>query len=199
MRIQISFIALIFTFTSHAFANKQVLFLGDSITAGYGVLPEESYPALLQARWKDKGATIINAAESGSLASGMRKALDFQLKRAKPKLIVIVGGGNDARQLTPVTKIETALRSLIQAAKKSGAKVVLGEMRIFPNYGKEYVNSFMAVFPKLAKSEKVELMPFLLEGVAGDPKMNQADGFHPNADGHRRIADKVGPYLERFL
>lgn len=182
-------------------AEDHVLFLGDSITAGYGVLPSESYPSLLESRWRKAGKNlrVINAAASGSLASGTKKALDFHSKRTKPKVIVIVSGGNDARQLTPVNKIELALSESIRAAKKTGAKVVLGEMRIFPNYGKEYYEAFTAMYSRLAKAEKVELLPFLLEGVAGEPTLNQPDGFHPNAEGHRRIADQVAPFLERFL
>jgi acyl-CoA thioesterase-1 len=188
-------------FATAAGAETRILFLGDSITAGYGVLPGESYPALLEARWRKAGkrVTVINGAESASLASGLKKSLDFHVKRSNPKVIVIVSGGNDARQMTSPPKIEIALRDAVRAAKKSGATVVLGEMRIFPNLGKEYVASFTAIYPRLAKSEKVELLPFLLEGVAGDPAMNQADGFHPNKEGHRKIADRVGPFLEKLL
>ncbi len=195
---------VLFAFLSlagYARAETTVLFLGDSLTDGYGVRREQAYPALLEQRWMKSGRKIkvINGAESGSLASALPERIDFYSKRFKPNLIVIATGGNDARQLTPVDKIEDSLRKGVSRAKATQAKVALVAMRIFPNLGKEYVTKFSAIYPRVAKSEGVTLIPFLLDKVAGDRELNQPDGFHPNAAGHAKIAETLAPELEKLL
>lgn len=192
---------LLFFASLQAFAEDTVLFLGDSLTAGYGVLSEESYPSLLEAEFKKDGRSVkvVNGAESGSLSSSLPTRLEFYLKRFKPKLVVVASGGNDARQLTDVAQIEKNLKLTVEAAKKSGAKVALQSMEIFPNLGKEYVERFKEIYPRIAKQSKVTLLPFMLKDVAGKPELNQKDGFHPNAKGHEVISRFLKPHLEKLL
>ena len=194
-------IVLLFLSFSVWAEDKVVLFLGDSLTAGYGVLKEESYPELLGVAWNKEGRKIkiINGAESGSLASSLPSRLDFFLKRFKPHLIVIASGGNDARQLTKISEIEKSLKQTIEISQKSGAKVALQAMEIFPNLGKEYVDQFKVMYPRLAQKTKVTLLPFMLKNIAGKSEFNQADGFHPNAKGHDMISQFLKPYLEKLL
>lgn len=181
--------------------QKLILFLGDSLTAGYGVKKEESYPEVLREDWVKQGRAIqiINGAESGSLSSSLVERLNFYLKRFDPFMVIIASGGNDARQLTPIPVIEKSLTDAVQLAKAKAKVVVLVQMRIFPNLGKNYAEQFAAIYPKVAKAEKVNLLPFFLEGIAGRPELNQADGFHPNANGHKKISEFLKPRLEKWL
>ncbi|MGE0763840.1 MAG: arylesterase [Bdellovibrionales bacterium] len=193
---------LFILFCSPLFAAESViLFLGDSLTAGYGVRREESYPERLSIRLKAKAPNIkvINGAESGSLSSSLNSRLNFFLNRFKPKLIVIASGGNDARQLTDIKEIEKNLAAAIDLGKKSGATVALAQMQIFPNLGKEYADAFKKLYPRLARNHKIVLLPFPLTGVAGVAELNQSDGFHPNAKGHEKISLFLQPYLEKLL
>jgi acyl-CoA thioesterase I len=201
MKLKLFLNIVVFLMGYPAVAETVILFAGDSLTAGYGVLKKESFPSLLEEEWLSAGrqVRIINAAQSGSLASALAGQLEFHLKRAKPAVIVIISGGNDARQLAPTAAIEKSLRAAVRKAKASGAKVFLGEMRIFPNYGKEYADGFAAIYPRVAREEKAELLPFILADIAGRAALNQADGFHPNAAGHKKIAAKIKPYLEKRL
>ncbi len=178
-----------------------ILFLGDSITAGYGVKREESYPQRLAELLRKSGRSIevINGAESGSLSSSVDSRLKFYLKRFKPDVVLIASGGNDARQFTPVREIEKNLQSAIATAASAKVKVALVQMQIFPNLGKEYADAFKAIYPSLVKGNKISLIPFFLTHVAGVPALNQADGFHPNADGHQKIAEFLKPHLEKLL
>jgi len=193
---------LLFLFTSAAQAqNKVILFLGDSITAGYGVKLEDSFPSLIETQLKtDKNPIqVINGGESGALSAQMKPRLEWFLKKTKPNLIVLIAGGNDARQMVPAEKIEKNLKEVIQLAEKNNIPVILGGMQIFTNYGEKYTKQFAELYPRLAKLAKVTLVPFILEGVAAKKEMNQYDGFHPNPDGHKVIAQNLLPFIRRQL
>ncbi len=182
--------------------EKVLLFLGDSLTAGYGVTKNESYPARLQEKIHAANSDwrVVNGAESGSLTSSLEERLKFYLNREpRPRVVVIASGGNDARQKSSTKNIETQLKSCVRLAKKAKLKVVVVGMKIFPNLGKEYAEEFAAIYPRLAKKERVKLIPFLLEGVAGLTELNQADGFHPNAKGHEKIAETLWPFIQEVL
>lgn len=181
--------------------SAKILFLGDSITAGYGVLPSESYPSLIEKRLKQAGKPIeiVNGGIDGSLSSSAPKRLEFYLRRVKPTHVVIALGGNDAMKGTPPKTIEKNLAETIKIAKKANIKIVLAGMKIFPNLGKEYIENFAAIYPRLAKKNKVVLVPFLLDKVAGQKEFNIDDGFHPNAAGHKLIADTIEPYVLKML
>ena len=177
-----------------------VIFLGDSLTAGYELPVELAFPALVQKLSGDKGRPIrvVNAGVSGDTTSGGLDRLSWLLEQ-KPELLVVGLGVNDAFRGQPVERIEQNLRAIVKRAKAAGARVLLLGMRVPTNYGPEYTEAFAAIFPRVAKSEKVTLMPFLLDGVGGHPDLNLDDGIHPNQEGHQLIAENLIVYVELAL
>ncbi|MCG8619038.1 MAG: arylesterase [Desulfobacterales bacterium] len=177
--------------------TKNVLIIGDSLTAGLGVMPEQAYPALLQARLAEMGMNqvkVVNAGISGSTSAGAYARLKWYLK-ARPHLLILALGANDGLRGLSVAEMEKKLGRAISLAKEAGIKVVLAGMEVPPNYGPEYAADFRQVFPELAGRYRIPLIPFLLEGVAGKPALNQADGIHPNPEGHQIMADTILPYI----
>jgi acyl-CoA thioesterase I len=197
-------IALVYlTVTACANANGRepfVIFLGDSLTAGHQLPADEAYPALVAKALKKKGRPIriVNAGVSGDTSAQGLDRLPWLLAQ-KPDLLVVELGVNDAFRGHPVDRIESNLRTIVTQTKAAGIRVLLLGMRIPTNYGPDYTQTFAAIYPKIAKSEKVELMPFLLEGVGGHPELNFDDGIHPNREGQQIIADNVIGYVELAL
>ncbi|MEH0021588.1 MAG: arylesterase [Desulfobacter sp.] len=180
---------------------RQVLIIGDSLTAGLGVMPEQAYPALIQERLAASGRDgikVINAGISGSTTAGAHARLKWYL-RAKPHVLILALGANDGLRGLSVREMENNLDKAISLAKSAGMQVVIAGMEVPPNYGPEYAAGFRKVFPDLAQRHQIPLIPFLLEGVAGRPELNQADGIHPNPDGHEIIAETVLPYILKSL
>lgn len=179
-------------------AGPVALFVGDSLTAGYGVEPEESWPALLNADWEKKGLPwrARNAGISGETSAGVASEVDWTLT-PEVKLVFICIGGNDGLRGLPTDQLKKNIETLIARLKKKGLRVALAGMRIPPNFGEERRREFTAVFPRIAREEKIPFMPFLLEGVAGDPALNQGDGIHPNAEGHKIVAAHVAEFLDK--
>ncbi len=178
-----------------------VLIIGDSLTAGRGVMPEQAYPFMIQERLKKSGqdnVRIINAGISGSTSAGAYARLKWYLK-AGPNVLVLALGANDGLRGLPVQEMKKNLDKAITLAKESDIRVVLAGMLVPPNYGPEYSEDFRQVFPDLAKRHQIPLIPFLLEGVAGQAGLSQADGIHPNSSGHEIIADTVLPYILECL
>jgi len=178
----------------------RVVFLGDSLTAGLGVDASEAFPALVGNTLKEQSrpVEVVNAGVSGDTTAGGLRRLDWLLKQ-KPDVVVVGLGGNDGLRGLDVKASEENLRQIVRKSQQAGARVVLLGMLIPPNYGPEYVESFRAIYPRLAKETGVELVPFLLEGVGGDPRLNQPDGIHPTAEGHRIVAQNVLPHLRNVL
>ena len=177
--------------------NKlRVVFLGTSLTAGLGVAQEEAYPARLVELLETRGLPIeaINAGVSGDTSAGGLSRLGWLL-RIPPDIIVIELGVNDGLRGLPVEMTEANLIDAVSRAKGAGARVILAGMLMPPNYGEDYTRRFAAVFPRVASQTGSILVPFLLDGVAADPKLNQADGMHPNAEGHEQIARTLLPFL----
>ena len=174
--------------------------LGDSLTEGYGLAPEQSYPSLLERMLRDRGhaVRVVNAGVSGSTSASAASRLRWQL-RSRPDVVVIALGGNDGLRGVDVAATKANLSTAIDLAKQSGARVLLAGMKIPPNYGPEYTAAFEAVFPALAKQHGVALLPFLLEGVAANPELNLPDGIHPNARGTEIVARNVLAALEPLL
>lgn len=177
-----------------------VAFLGDSLTAGYGLPEKESFPARVAALLEDEGhaVRVVNAGVSGDTTAGGLTRLDWLL-RQKPAVLVVGLGANDGlRGLAPE---ETArnLHQIVARARAAGVRVLLLGMKLPRNYGGDYFREFEAVYPDLSRELKVPLVPFLLEGVAGDPNLNLADGIHPNPVGQERVARTVLPYLRSLL
>ena len=174
-----------------------ILILGDSLTEGYGIDEDLAYPTLLEKKLNhesNKGAKrpyrIINGGISGSTTSGGVSRIDWFL-RAKPDFLILALGGNDGLRGIPVEKIKSNLIKVVNAAQSNTIPVLMAGMKIPPNYGLPYSEAFSEIFPQIAKEYKIPLLPFLLEGVGGNPKMNLPDRIHPNPDGHRVIAETV--------
>jgi acyl-CoA thioesterase-1 len=187
--------------TSAADSRPRVVFLGDSLTAGLGLPPDEAYPALLQKRIDAEGLKfhVVNAGVSGDTSAGGLSRLDWSLA-GDVRVLVVALGGNDALRGLPVSELQRNLSTIIERAQSRGIQVILAGMEAPPNFGQVYGVDFHQVYPALAKKYNVPLVPFLLEGVAGVETLNQRDGIHPTAEGARRLADNVwsvlGPTLK---
>ena len=180
--------------------SPRIVFLGDSLTAGYGIERKEAYPALIERMLEEQGidVQIINMGVSGDTTAGGLSRLEWSLKQ-KPDVLVVGLGGNDGLRGIDLAASEQNLRQIIQRARERGVRVLLLGMMIPPNYGPEYTSQFREIYPRLARELDVPLVPFLLEGVGGEERLNQADGIHPTAEGHRRIAETVLPHLRELL
>jgi acyl-CoA thioesterase-1 len=181
-------------------AEPLVVFLGDSLTAGLGLPADQAYPALLARALRDDGvaARVVNAGVSGDTsASGLRR-LPWLLAQ-RPVVVVVGLGANDALRGQPAAETERNLRAIVAQARRAGVKVLLLGMQIPPNYGPDYAGAFAALYPRVARELHVPLVPFLLAGVGGVTGLNQADGIHPTAAGHVKVAANVKPYLEDLL
>ena len=178
----------------------RVVFLGDSITAGYGLDAEQAFPAIVRDELAKDGLhiDIVNAGRSGDTTAGGLARLDWVL-RQKPDVLVVGLGGNDGLRAQDVKSSEANLRAIVTKARDAGTQVLLLGMLIPPNYGPEYTASFREIYPRIAQELNVPLVPFLLEGVGGEARLNQGDGIHPTAEGHERVAQNVLPHLREML
>ncbi len=193
------FIIILFPQTGQA---KTILFLGDSLTIGKGVLATEAYPVLVQQKLQKQSrikVDIINASRSGSTTKGALARFNWLASQRKIDVLFLALGANDGLRALPVASIEANLSRVIIAAQKKRITIVLAGMYMLPNYGKQYTKAFAHIFPKLAKKYHLILVPFLLDKVAGEKKYNQADGIHPTAKGHVIIAHTVFPYIQKAL
>jgi acyl-CoA thioesterase-1 len=177
-----------------------VVFLGDSLTAGYGLAEADAFPAVLEREMAARGrpVRVVNAGVSGDTTAGGARRVEWALSQ-RPDVLVVGLGGNDALRGLPVEETERNLRTIVESANDAGARVLLLGMRIPPNLGPDYVREFEAVYPRVARDTGAELVPFFLEGVGGVAGLNQDDGIHPTTEGQRRIAATVRPHLERLL
>lgn len=181
-------------------ASRTLTFLGDSLTAGYGLDPSEAYPALIGERIKAKGWDwkVVNAGVSGDTTAGALRRLDWLFRQPVDVLFICLGA-NDGMRGVPVAESEKNLRIIIDRAKGKGATVVLAGIQIPENYGTGYRSQFSTMFSRIAKDKGVPYLPFLLEGVAMNDELNLADRTHPNAKGHRIMAETVWKVLEPVL
>jgi acyl-CoA thioesterase I len=178
----------------------QILVFGDSLAAGFGLPPEASFPARLEARLAADGirARVVNAGVSGDTTAGGLKRLDWALAE-KPDLVILELGANDAlRGIDPET-VRANLDAMIRKIAASGAKLLLAGMLAPPNWGEAYKKRFDALYPELAKAHGVALYPFFLDGVAMEPTLNQPDGLHPNARGVAALVDRIAPHVAKLL
>jgi acyl-CoA thioesterase I len=179
-----------------------VLFFGTSLTAGYGLDPEQAFPSLIEKKAQAEGMPIkaVNGGLSGETTAGAARRIDWVL-RTPADLVVVEGGANDAlRGLSPNAaraNLEQVIARIRQ--KQPRAKIVLVQMEAPPNYGTTYTRNFRAIFSDVARKENVPLLPFLLDGVAGISRLNQADGVHPNLAGERIVADKLWKALKPIV
>ncbi|MCK5835883.1 MAG: arylesterase [Desulfobacula sp.] len=177
-----------------------VLILGDSLSAGLGVETEQAYPFLLEDMLNQKGlgVNILNGSISGSTTAGASSRLKWFF-RAKPDILLLALGANDGLRGLSTDKMTQNLENAIILAKKNGIPVILAGMKLPPNYGPAYAKAFEASFVWLAKKHDLPFVPFLLKNVAGNPSLNQADGLHPNPEGHKIIAATVFEILSEQL
>ncbi|MBI4345305.1 MAG: arylesterase [Elusimicrobia bacterium] len=176
--------------------RKVMLFLGDSLTAGYGIALEDAFPAVLDERWRKEGLawSARNAGASGATTAGVLENLDWTLA-ADVKTLLLCIGANDGLRGLELGSTRRNLSAIIEKAQARGIRVVLAGMKLPPNYGKDYAGRFEALYRDLAERHGVDLLPFLLEGVGGHPGMNLPDGIHPNEEGHRKVAETVHAFL----
>jgi acyl-CoA thioesterase-1 len=181
---------------------KVILFFGDSLTAGYGLSPEEAFPALIEKEFNKDGkpCKVVNAGLSGETSAGGLSRIDWIL-RQRIDVFVLELGANDGLRGLPVTETKKNLQGIIDKVKVKypKVKVVVIGMMVPPNMGSDYTNQFNEIFPALAKKNQATLMPFLLEGVAGNEKLNLPDGIHPNIEGHKIVARNVKKVLNPLL
>ncbi|MBX3685687.1 MAG: arylesterase [Rhodocyclaceae bacterium] len=196
-----SIFLLFFLLLASAANATGILVWGDSLSAGYGIKASESWPALLQSRLEKLGldATVVNASISGETSAGGRSRLPAALARHKPAVVVIALGANDGLRGLPLKMMGDNLTAMIDASREAGAKVVLVGMRLPPNYGPAYTTKFQNTFDEVAAASKVPLVPFLLEGIATEPALFQADGIHPVAEAQFNLLDNVWPALKPLL
>jgi len=179
-----------------------ILFLGNSLTAGYGLTPEEAFPALIQQKLDSAGYRyrVVNAGVSGETSAGGVRRIDWLL-RQPIAILVLELGANDALRGHDLTNTRANLQTIIDRtrARYPEAKIVIAGMQAPPNLGPRYTEEFRQLFVDLARSNDAALIPFLLEGVGGVPELNQEDGIHPTAAGHRIIAENVWRVLEGVI
>lgn len=183
-------------------ATKMILFYGDSLTAGYGLSTEDAFPAIVEEKLNKKGkpTKVVNAGLSGETSAGGLNRLDWVLKQPVD-IFVLELGANDGLRGLPLDQTQKNLQAIIDKvkAKYPKAKIVIAGMLVPPNMGPDYTASFRKIFPELAKKNNATLIPFLLQDVAGNEKLNIADGIHPNVEGHKIVADNVLKVIEPLL
>ena len=192
--------ALLLVAPSSALAAKTLLVFGDSLSAGYGIRPQEAWPALLEKRLSERrlNYNVANLSISGETTAGGRSRLAAVLREHRPSVVVIALGANDGLRGLPLAQMRANLEHMVTISQQAGARVALLGMRLPPNYG-PYAEQFFQTFSELAKQHKTAYLPFLLEPVATQPAMFQADQLHPTAKAQPLILDHVWPALQPLL
>jgi acyl-CoA thioesterase-1 len=182
--------------------RPSILVLGDSLAAGLGVDPSEAYPALLQKKLDTAGLNylVINGGVSGDTSAGGVRRIGWFLRRRIDVLILELGANDGLRGIAPA-ETQTNLQTIMDAARKTypNIKIVIAGMQLPPNLGREHTDAFEKIFPALADANHAALVPFLLEGVGGKPELNGPDQMHPNAEGHKIVAETVWRVLKLDL
>lgn len=195
-------LSLLLSFSINAQTKKEikVVFVGDSLTAGYGVEREKAFPFLIGEKLKKDGisAKVINGGVSGSTTANALSRMKWFLK-SKPEIMMLALGANDGLRGISYESSKENLEKAIKIAEDHQVNIILAGMQLPPNYGKEYREQFKTIFPTLAKKHKLSLIPFLLEGVAAEKELNIEDGIHPNEKGHQKIANLVFPFIKKEI
>jgi acyl-CoA thioesterase-1 len=180
--------------------RPRIVAFGNSLTAGLGVAPDQSYPAQLQRTLDAAGYIyrVVNAGVSGETTAGGVRRVSWILN-SKPAIVILELGGNDGLRGLSLDETRANLERIIQQLQQASVTVVLAGMKIPPNYGQEYTAGFEALYRNLAKQYRLTLIPFFLDGVAASSSLNQADGIHPTGEGYRIIVEKIFPTLEPLL
>lgn len=182
--------------------TKSVIFFGDSLTSGYGVDPDEAYPALIQRKIDQAGLgwRVVNAGLSGETTAGGLRRLDWILRQPVDIFVIELGGNDGLRGIAPATT-RANLEAMIERIRQRHpqAKVVIAGMQLPTNMGPEHTRAFAAIYPEIARATGVGLIPFLLDRVGGEPSLNLPDGIHPTPEGHQIVADTVWRTLQPLL
>ena len=183
----------------NAYAAKNILVFGDSLSAGYGITIDKGWVKLLQLELNDSNASykVVNASISGETTAGGRQRIARALKQHRPAIVIVELGANDGLRGYKPADMEANLGEIIKQAQRAGARVLLVGMRLPPNYGEPYVTQFKDVYPRLAEQRRVALLPFLLEGVP--PEQFQSDNLHPSAEAQPHIMRNVMKRLKPLL
>jgi acyl-CoA thioesterase-1 len=183
-------------------ARREITLLafGDSLTAGLGLSRDDAFPVRLEAFLRAEGerVRVVNAGVSGDTTAGGRARLGWSLEE-KPDAVILELGANDGLRGFEPEETESNLAAMLDKLEAEGIPVLLAGMRAPPNYGRAYEAEFNAVFPRLAERDGVIFYPFFLEGVAGQPDLNQADGIHPNAEGVEEIVRRIAPFVRKLI
>ena len=182
--------------------TKTMIFFGDSLTAGYGLDPDEAYPALIQKKLDQAGRPwrVVYAGLSGETTAGGLRRLDWILRQRVDLFVIELGGNDGLRGIAPATtraNLETMIKRVRQ--RYPDVTVVIAGMQMPTNMGPAHTEAFAAIYPEVARNSGAVLIPFLLEGVGGVPSLNLPDGIHPTAEGHRLVADTVWRILQPLL
>jgi acyl-CoA thioesterase I len=202
MGLKLLIISLLLSFLQSNPAPKVILFYGDSLTAGYGLSQEEAFPALIEKKLnhQQKTVRVVNAGLSGETSAGGLTRLDWVIRQPIDVFILELGANDGLRGL-PLEQTQKNLQQIIDKvkAKFPKVKIVIAGMMVPPNMGPEYTTKFRKIFPELAKKNDATLIPFLLQDVAGDEKLNLGDGIHPNPEGHKIVAENVLKIIQPLL
>jgi acyl-CoA thioesterase-1 len=212
MRLKIYLLSIVFSFVPlSAFAEGSpaaikgkapvIIVLGDSLSAAYGMEISQSWPSLLQERLTDNGYAhhVFNSSITGDTTQGGLARLPRLLEKHQPDIVLLELGGNDGLRGLPIEVTGSNLSSMIEQSQSAGSKVILAEMRIPPNYGRSYTEKFNALFTSLTGQYGIDLLPFLLQDIALEPGLMQADGIHPTARAQPLILEQVWAVLEPLL
>lgn len=182
--------------------RKTIIFYGNSLTAGYGLAQENAFPAVVAELIEESGKKykVVNAGVSGETSSGGLTRIDWILKQ-HIDIFILELGANDGLRGIPTKKTIENLLGIIDKLKSTypDCKIIIAGMMVPPNMGQDYANKFAGIYSEIVKSTNAAFIPFLLEGVAGDPDLNLPDGIHPNSEGHKIVAKNVMAVLEPFL
>ena len=181
-------------------SGRVIVAFGDSLTAGLGVPVEQTYPARLEERLKREGYDyrVVNAGVSGDTTAGGVRRVDWAL-RLKPEIVILELGVNDALRGQKLAGVRANLDQMISRFQGAGARVLVAGMRLPPNYGDRYAEDFHRLYGEAARAHRAAIMPFFLDGVGAIPRLNQADGIHPTAEGYAIVVDRLWPYLVPLL
>ncbi|MBD2809364.1 multifunctional acyl-CoA thioesterase I/protease I/lysophospholipase L1 [Xenorhabdus sp. Vera] len=195
------FLLLLVLCSARATAADTLLILGDSLSAGYRLPVEQSWPSLMAKQWQQTGkkTVIVNASISGNTALQGLERLPELLKQHNPKWVLIELGANDGLRGFPIQNIEQYLQQSITLVKQANAQPLLMQIRVSPNYGKRYTEAFAKIYPALSELNQIPLLPFFMEHVAIKPEWMQDDGLHPNQSAQSFIADWMSNQLSAYI